>query len=324
MSNTVVAVLRGGIGGEHEVSLSSGATVIQELSKEQHDISVIDIFIDRSGTWYVRGVPKVPERALVGVDVVWNALHGQYGEDGTVQRILDRIGVPYTGSTAYASALAMNKVLTKREVERLGIRTPRSTILSVTANLDSDVLNCFRSFPQPSVVKPLNSGSSVGVTIARSFNQLQDGVREVFQHASQVLVEELIVGKEATCGVVDNFRNEVHYTLPPVEIIPPDASAFFDYDAKYSGLTSERCPGNFSSKETEDLKECARAAHHALGMRHYSRSDFIVSPRGIYFLEINSLPGTTGESLLPKSLQAVGVSMNEFVQHVLNLARNRG
>jgi len=323
MAKRVVAVLRGGVGDEHEVSLKSGATVLKELGF-RGDTNTRDIFVDRAGAWFVRGIEKTPERALIGVDVVWNALHGTYGEDGTVQRVLDRTGIPYTGSGAYASALAMNKDIAKRVMEDRGIKTPRSMVVRVSPDLSRSVLECFRTFPQPSVVKPLDSGSSVGVTVARSFSELEEGVRLAFQHSSQVLIEEFIRGREATCGVVEGLRGERHYALPAVEIIPASGVPFFDYNAKYGGDTLERVPGNFSKEEHRALQEAARTAHAALGLRHYSRSDFIVSPKGVFFLETNTLPGLTEASLLPKALSAVGISAGMFMEHILDLAERSG
>lgn len=325
MAYTTIAVLRGGTSDEHDVSLRSGAMVLSCLVHGQAaGTRTVDVFIDRTGTWFVRGIEKSPERALTGVDAVWNALHGTYGEDGTVQRILERIGVPYTGSGTYASALSMNKALSKEILAKAGVRMPRHVMLGVTPTLKEDIISTFRSFSQPSVIKPVNSGSSFGVTVARSFHEFEAGVRRAFQSATQILVEELLEGKEATCGVIDDFRGERVYALPPVEIVPPDSARFFDYEAKYSGESEERVPGNFTREETNELQRVAKLAHETLGLRHYSRSDFIVSKRGAYFLESNSLPGTTNGSLLPKALGAVGVDMPEFVSHVLRLALGRG
>lgn len=323
MAKRVVAVLRGGIGDEHDISLKSGAAVLKTFQLRD-DTDTREIFIDRNGSWFVRGIEKTPERALQGVDVVWNALHGHYGEDGSVQRVLDRIGIPYTGSGAYASAIAMNKAATKRELEKAGIRTPRSMVVGVSPNLSSTILNCFRTFPQPSVVKPIDSGSSVGVTIARSFSELEEGVRQAFQHSSQVLIEEFICGREATCGIVEEMRGERQYALPAVEIVPPPSARFFDYDAKYGGASLERVPGNFTKEEHQTLQHAARVAHTTLGLRHYSRSDFIVSPRGVFFLETNTLPGLTEASLLPQALSAVGIPLGMFIEHVLDLAERCG
>lgn len=316
-----IAVLRGGVGAEHDVSLKTGAEVMRTIAENLGGtFRPLDVFIDRKGVWHVRGIPAAPERILSSADAVWNALHGEYGEDGTVQRVLERIGIPYTGSGPYAAAASMNKALAKTILEKHGIKTPYAKTLAVSENLHEDIRALFRSFPQPSIVKPLNAGSSVGVSVARSFTEFEDGIRSAFSHAPQVLVEEYITGKEATCGVVDGLRGEAHYALPPVEIMPPASAHFFNYEAKYGGGTDERCPGNFSASERTALGHAALSAHTALGLRHYSRSDFIVSKQGVYFLEVNSLPGLTEHSLLPKALRAVGVSQPEFVSHVLKLA----
>lgn len=316
-----IAVLRGGVGAEHDVSLKTGAEVIRTIAENLGGtFRPLDVFIDRKGVWHVRGIPAAPERILSSADAVWNALHGEYGEDGTVQRILERIGVPYTGSGPYAAAASMNKALAKNILEKHGVKTPYAKTLAVSENLHEDIRALFRSFPQPSIVKPLNAGSSVGVSVAKSFAEFEQGIRSAFSHAPQVLVEEYIKGKEATCGVVDGLRGEAHYALPPVEIVPPASARFFNYEAKYSGKSEERVPGNFTREEADELQRVAKLAHETLGLRHYSRSDFILSKRGMYFLESNSLPGTTNESLLPKALGAVGVAMPEFIDHVLRLA----
>ncbi len=315
-----VGVLRGGPSSEHEISLLSGANILERLQREPYQ--PVDIFIDREGVWHVRGKPMTPERALSGVDVAWNSVHGQYGEDGTLQRILDRAGVPYTGAGAYASGVSLNKRLTKEILERHGVRMPRHKVLKVSPDLEREAMEAFRSFSPPVIVKPASAGSSVGMTLAKTFAEFWDGVKDAFNHSKEVLVEEYVKGKEATAGVVDGLRGEKHYALLPVEIVPPEDAAFFDREVKYNGKTLERVPGNFTKEETAELQRLARVAHEALGLRHYSRSDFIVSPKGPYFLESNSAAGVgmTKESLLPKALAAAGVSVDEFLDHVIQMA----
>lgn len=315
--------MRGGPSDEHEVSLKTGANILAHLVREPgggRAYRPVDVFIDRRGVWHVRGVPASPERALAGVDVVWNALHGAYGEDGVVQRLLERFGVPYTGSRPYASACAMNKIAAKEALGREGVLMARSVTLSVSPDLERLITTVFRTFSQPSVVKPSSSGSSIGVTLARSFAEFAGGVKKAFAHSKQVIVEEFVKGKEATVGVIDHLRGQEHYRLPAVEIVPPLSSPFFDYEAKYGGDSVEHVPGNFSPAEAEELARLAAVAHRSLGLRHYSRSDFIVSPKGVYYLETNTLPGLTNESLLPKSLAAVGLDLPHFVDHVIDLA----
>ena len=313
-----VAVIRGGVGDEHDVSLKTGLNVLRRLEHSTHH--PVDVYIDRTGVWHVRGTPMSPRRALGTVDVVFNALHGHYGEDGGVQRELERLGVPYTGPQPLGASIAMNKALAKEMVAPHGILVPRHIIINVTPDIERVAIDIFRSFPQPSIVKPINSGSSVGVTLAKSFNQFFDGIKNAFQYSKDVMVEEYIRGKEATVGVIDGFRDKTLYALPPVEIVLPSTSDIFDYDAKYGGNTTERCPGAFSRAQIEQLEEAAKTVHEKLGLRHYSRSDFMVTPKGPYFLEANALPGLTDQSLVPKSLDAVGASMDEFLAHVISLA----
>ncbi len=322
---TVVGVLRGGPSSEYEVSLKSGATVLEAFDKEKYEAR--DIFISRDGQWHVHGTPVLPERALRGVDVAFNVIHGEYGEDGQLQRILDAVGVPYTGSDAFASALAFNKQRTKDIVSKLGIQVAHGIVLDKEnesgADLEQTALSIFRSFPHPAIVKPAIGGSSVGASIVHNFHALEPALHKAFTISPKILIEEYINGKEATVGVIDNFRGEKTYALMPIEIIPPKKHGFFSYDAKYSGETIERVPGNFTPEEKEELMMQAKIVHEGMGLSHYSRSDFIVSKRGIYFLEVNNAAGVgmTKESLFPKAIEAVGSKLSDFLGHVVELAR---
>jgi D-alanine-D-alanine ligase len=256
------------------------------------------------------------------MDVVVVGLHGEYGEDGEVQKLLEKYGVPYTGSDSFSSFVAMHKVLSKEKAREAGLLTPKYKFIEeTTPNVELMLRDIVRDFPQPVVVKPARWGSSVGVTMTTGYAPLHTAVTGLLaQGAGGVLVEEMIRGTEATAGVVEGLRGERLYALPPIEILPPE-SDFFSYDAKYSGSSKEICPGRFSKLVSEELERQARVMHDALELRHYSRSDFIVTPKGIYYLETNSLPGLTSESLLPKSLAAVGVSFSEFLTHIIGLAR---
>ena len=318
---TVVAVLRGGPSSEYEVSLKTGASVLEHLDREKYEPR--DIFITRKGEWHHSGIPMFPERALRGVDVAFNAMHGEFGEDGGVQRLLEVLKIPYTGSGTVASALAFNKQRTKLAVEKLGVKVPRGIVVDKGPDIEEQALHIFRTFPHPAIVKPVIGGSSVGMTLADSFYALKSGLERAFQIAPKVLVEEYIKGKEATVGVIENFRGERSYALFPIEIVPPVKSAFYDYDAKYAGETQLVTPGNFSENEKQELQRIARMAHDTLGLSHYSRSDFIVSKRGIYFLEVNTLPGLTEHSNMPHALKAVGSKLSEFLDHIISLARRK-
>jgi D-alanine-D-alanine ligase len=314
-----VAVLRGGPSSEYDVSLKSGHTVLKNLPSKYHPI---DIFISKDGLWHRGGLEKKPHDALHDVDVIFNALHGEYGEDGKVQQLLDESTIPYTGSGAAQSALSMNKILTKETLAKhFTLKTPRHFAVRKGEDVQSKAHDIFKIMHAPYIVKPISLGSSVGVSLVKSIHGLPDVLELALQNAALVMVEEYIHGKEVTCGVVDDLRGSRHYTLPLVEIIPPQGSPFFDYDAKYGGQSQEICPGRFSESEKKEIEALARDVHATLGLRHYSRSDFIVHrEKGIYFLEVNTLPGLTSESLLPKALEAVGVTLPSFFDHVLTLA----
>ena len=320
MTKTKVAVLRGGPSREYEVSLKTGESVLSSLNPEKYQ--AVDIFIDRQGVWHVAGIPKDPKKALADIDVVFNALHGEYGEDGKVQKILEDIGIPYTGSGVVPSAIAMNKAMTKKSLADSGIKFAHHKIVLSEDELAGNPSELFKLIPMPSVVKPLGSGSSVGVTIVRTFKDLPAALAKGFAAGDSVIIEEYIPGREATCGVIEGFRGQDIYALPPVEIVPPPKS-FFDYEAKYGGGSQEICPSNFPDDVKKEIERLAILVHKTLNLSHYSRSDFIVHPkRGIYFLEVNTLPGLTKESLLPKAVRAVGSSLPKFLDHVITIAIN--
>ncbi len=316
MSKLRVAVLRGGPSNEYDVSLKTGATVLKHLDREKYQ--PLDIFIDKNASWHVDGVVTNPLDLRHRVDVAWNALHGSYGEDGEVQRLLESIDLPYTGSGVVASAVAMHKAKAKEVFVRHGLSVAPGIEVELSVIDDADVREIFRSLPPPYIVKPVSSGSSVGMSTAHSISELHDALMRANEQSSNVLIESMVRGREATCGIIDGFRGEKYYALMPIEIVPPTDASFFDYSAKYSGTSQEICPGRFSREETTAIQEAARTAHEALGARHYSRSDFIVTPKGKpYILETNTLPGLTEESLVPKALAAAGCSLKEFLDHVI-------
>lgn len=316
---TVVGVLRGGPSSEYDVSLKTGATVLRNLPEHY---APADIFISKDGEWYVSGVSRSPERSLRDIDVVFNALHGEYGEDGKVQRILEEENVPYTGSGSLASAIGMNKALTKKVCAQSGIKTPHFLVLQKNSITNQTARDVFLSFVQPSVIKPATGGSSIGVTVAYTLGDIEEAIQNALLYSDTILIEEYISGREATCGVIDQFRGMDYYALMPTEIIDKTDSDIWGYESKYSNDLHEiRTPGNFSIQEKGQMQELAIAIHSLLGLRHYSRADFIVHPkRGVYMLEVNTLPGLTDTSLFPHALEAGGSSLSEFFDHTLQLA----
>jgi D-alanine-D-alanine ligase len=318
MSKKLIAVLRGGPSSEHDVSIQSGKGVLEALEDLHH---TKDIVIDKNGKWFFNGIEVNPQTALQGVDVAFNAMHGEYGEDGEVQKILEMINVPFTGPRALGARLSINKATSKKLYHKHGIKSPYSKIVTNTGNVEQMANTIFRSFPIPMILKPVSKGSSVGILIAKNHSDLVGALEKVFEDSDDILIEEYIDGREATVGVLEKFRDQDIYPLLPTEIKPPTERNFFDYDCKYDGTTEEICPGNFSNEEKQQLQELAVKAHNILGLRHYSRSDFIIHPkRGIYILETNSLPGLTSESLYPKALEPVGSNYREFLEHVIGLA----
>jgi D-alanine-D-alanine ligase len=318
MSKLRIAVLRGGPSGEYDVSLQTGGSVLKHMPEKYQ---AYDILISKDGRWHREGVARSPDRALLGIDAVVNALHGEYGEDGKVQQLLQSLGIPYTGSNSLASALAMNKVLSKKAFENHGIKTPYYAVIRRGDDINEKTSYIFNHFLLPFIVKPASSGSSLGVTLVKNFDNLFDAIEKALSISDTALIEDYIKGKEATCGVVDGFRGEQTYALLPVEIAHGPQHDFFNYEAKYGGGTQEICPGRFSDSEKEEIQRLAKHVHNSLGLRHYSRTDFMIHPRrGIYVLEVNTLPGMTSESLFPKSLAAVGSSLGEFLDHLISLA----
>jgi D-alanine--D-alanine ligase len=315
-----IGVLRGGPSPEYDISLQSGGNVLRQLSETHRPL---DIFISKNGVWHMHGLPRKPEKIFPHIDIFWNALHGVFGEDGKLQKILDSHGVKYTGSGAFASALCMNKKISKEIFAKNGLKTPRHVVIKRNDDISEKSKEIFKTFLMPVVVKPVSAGSSIGVSIVDTVPEIIDAVRSAFKHGAGVLVEEYVKGKEATCAVLENFRGKPIYAFLPIEIRP--SAKFFDYDSKYVADASEEiCPGHFFEEEKKTIENYARLAHSALGLSQYSRSDFIVAPkRGVFILETNSLPGLTEQSLLPKSLSAVGLSQKDFIHHVLSLALNK-
>lgn len=295
----------------------TGAAILSALSGSEFDS--LDVVITRGGEWLVGGFVRKPQDVLATVDAAFLGLHGGYGEDGTVQRLLDLAGVPYTGSRAYASSLAMNKILAKELLYDSPVKMPPH--MRVTSGRNTDIARLAHTLEDllgpECVIKPVNGGSSIDTQIVRGGGELVKALTELLASREEVLVEQRIRGREATCGVVERFRGSDLYVLPAIEVIPPEGEPFFTQSAKYSGKTDEICPGRFSRAEKDEITWIAEFVHRTLGLSQYSRSDFIVAEDGVYFLEVNTLPGLTTESLMPKALAAVGSSHRELVHHLL-------
>lgn len=319
-----IAVLSGGPSSEHEVSLKSGARVADALRKRSYEVT--DVPVDKKGEWSI-----APERVRAFADCAFIALHGTYGEDGTVQGILEAHRIPYTGSDALSSALGMNKFLSLRLFRTGGLRVPDTLIVSANEwrkdgrRIVRDIVG---RFPFPLVVKPNRDGSSVGVSIVRSARALPDALAAVFAFSREALAEEFVQGREITCGVLDRGIEGSAFPLLPTEIIPVKGE-FFDYRAKYEvgGSLEVTPPEGIGPAALARLRKTALAAHALIRARGFSRTDMILSPSGeIYVLEINTVPGLTDESLLPKAALANGIEFPDLAEMIVSaaLAGRRG
>lgn len=323
MLQTRVVVVRGGPSSEYEISMTTGAGVLAALRELGYHTT--DVVVTKSGDWMVEGRVKVPEHTLLTTDVAFIAMHGAYGEDGTIQRIFERHHIPFTGSNSFPSSIAFNKDATKRALVHTDIKLPKHVKIRKDEFGDTLALAKIiaKSFGPEFVLKPTQSGSSHGVMMVTGTAELAQAITDIFSVSTECMVEERIRGTEATVAVLEDFRNEPLYTLPVIEIVPPATSDFFSADVKYTGDTLEICPGRFSFEEKRKLSEAAALVHVTLGLSQYSRSDFMVRNGDVYFLEVNTLPGLTPQSLFPKAADAVGLSFNSLVEHLVKTARVR-
>ena len=319
MARIKVGVLRGGPSSEYEVSLKTGEAVLKYLDRKTYE--PIDILIDKSGAWHLSGAEAKPHEILKTIDVAFNAMHGEYGEDGKVQQMLETHNIPYTGSGVLSSATAMHKRLARDIFDASGILTAPAVSVSSDDDPSSRAAGAVRKMLFPMVVKPVSRGSSIGVAVVNNIYNLVLAIEKALGYDKEVLIEKYIGGREATCAVLEDFRGEKHYAFPTVEIVPPPYKKIFDYDCKYDGATREICPGRFSEETNAAIKRAAVAAHISIGCRHYSRADFRIDEKGRpYLLEVNTLPGFTSESLYPKAASAVGLEFPQLLEHLITLA----
>lgn len=288
-----VTVLAGGPSAEREISLASGSAVAHALRQRGHDVFVADIG------------PDMLDALDRNVDAVFPALHGTFGEDGTIQRIMEQRRICFVGSGSKASALAIDKVATKKAAAGIGIPTPAYEVISPPTK---------PRLPLPLVVKPIAQGSSVATSIAREPGPLDAAITAVAQAYGQALVEQFVPGDELTVGFLGP------QPLPPIRIQP--RRDFYDYEAKYEDDHTEYLfETGFSSALLEQATELSRRVFETLGCRHLARIDWIVGPdEQLWFLEVNTIPGFTSHSLVPKAAAKVGIPFDELVERLVRMA----
>ncbi|VEN74248.1 D-alanine--D-alanine ligase [Candidatus Desulfarcum epimagneticum] len=305
MKKRVIALISGGISPERQVSIESGDQVFKALDKEKYTVLRYDPMTD---------LPRLAADAEK-IDAAFIALHGRYGEDGTVQGMLDLLDIPYQGSGVLGSAMAMNKIVSKHMCQAHGVPVPpfRALKRGEPANVGEIV----EELGLPLVIKPAETGSSVGISVARTPDEVGAGIDLAFSHDESILAEAHIDGVEITAAVIGNDHLE---TLPLIEIIPGSDSPFFDYEAKYTpGGAREICPARIEEKHAEKAREYAKTAHRALLCKGYSRTDMILKDGELYVLETNTIPGMTPTSLLPQAAAKAGISFGRLLDRLIDL-----
>ena len=340
-----VAMLFGGQSGEHDVSVDTGRVVYNALVASAN---VWPIYIARDGGWrlhlnlgqsacspaewkhrirraevgFTAGA-AVEELRDNGVRCSFLALHGPYGEDGRIQGLLEMAGIPYTGSGVLGSALAMNKALSKRVLQQVGISCPKGWELlpGVFGEPDTELNRLIELLGLPLVVKPMELGSSVGTQVCKDPDVVRSAVATAWEFGPQVLLEQYVEGRELTCGVLDLGGSGRTAALPPT-LIRPRTAEFFDYQAKYSpGATEEITPAPVEAALIAKIQELALRTHWSLGLSGYSRVDFIERQGEIFVLEANTLPGMTQTSLFPQAAAVAGLEFTELLLHLIALGR---
>ncbi len=314
-----VAVLMGGPSSEHEVSLKSGNAVLANLDPLRYE--GFPVVVSKTGEWDTE-ISEVKKRA----DIAFIAMHGTYGEDGTVQSILDAEKIPYTGSSAAVSALAMNKYLSGRLFRHSGYAIPLMFLIHKREWKEKrrqTLSTALRYAHVPAVVKPNNQGSSVGVAIVNDSAELEAALDDVFSITNEALIQHYVAGTEVTCGVLDHGWGESAYPLVPTEIVP--SVRFFNYHSKYtSGAAREITPARLPEPTLKAIQRTAVGVHRAVGARGFSRTDMIVDREGqIFVLEINTIPGLTDTSLIPQGAAAAGMGFPELLHTVIQATLRR-
>jgi len=342
-----VAVMMGGISSERDISLSTGRQILEALDPEKYEAFGVDSAlmpgsqraIEKGAGSDIDAVAEarialagsnrlVPVAQIVDTgsvcrpDVVLIALHGKYGEDGTVQGFLDLLGIPYTGSGVLASALAMDKSMTKKILAADGILTPKSVDFTARfGDWDRDYIEKeVEKLGYPVMVKPSRQGSTIGMTKVNTPGGLNSAINDALAYDEQIIVEQFISGVELTVGVLGN---DEPFALPVTEIVP--GHEFYDYESKYAPGGSEHIiPARLSEENTARAQQIALAAFKSLGCRGIARVDIILSGGEMYVLEVNTIPGMTPTSLVPEAAKAAGISFKKLLDMLIGLALEEG
>jgi len=327
-----IVLLIGGPSPEHEVSVKSGEVIVRSLDAKKYHVTPIIIL--KNKTWQLPN-QKAPMNFSDAIrtikytlkpDVVFIAMHGAYGEDGTVQGLLESAGIPYTGSGILASSLAMDKQKSSALFSYYGMKVPRFIACSYQEwrkNRKDIRKETVYGIGLPCIVKPTSAGSSIGITKVSLIKNLRTALKEAFAYSDEVMIQKCIQGTEVTCSVLDTGTDQGAVPLAPTEIIPK-GSDFFDHRAKYEvGAAEEITPARLPPKVIAEIQSLALRAHSILGCSGLSRTDMIVGKDGIYILETNTIPGMTETSLLPQAAASAGIAFPKLLDMIIDSGINR-
>ena len=300
MSKLKIGVVRGGISSEREVSLKSGEGIIRELNKDKYDVK--DIILNEKNDIFT---------SLDGLDFVFLGLHGKFGEDGKIQAILETMDIPYTGCGVLASSLCMDKDITKHVMRSYGVRTAKW--IAVREGGECSYSETADYLGEDIIAKPNSGGSSVGVHFIKNEEEFFEALKDIFTIDKEVMIEEVIRGVEISVPIIDG---KVYPTL----FIEPKAGTFFDYVSKYEVGGADEYVVEFEKELQDEINEMTKTAYHAVKCEGYARIDFMLKDNKPYLMEINTLPGMTMTSLVPKSLKHLGVSYSELLDKLIEVS----
>ena len=317
-----IAIIMGGYSSEDKISIKSGEVVYKTLSEEK-DINLYKVIIKKD-EWYHEDkdftkyeIKKdtfqiIKNDQLISIDLVFNTIHGIPGENGEIQSYLEKIGIHQTSSESYESKITFDKNICKEEIKKIGYLTPKSLIIN--KNDDYNVEEILSKLKLPIFIKPNAGGSSFGISRVDDKKNIINSINFCFKEDDNALIEEEISGREISVGVI-KYKNEI-ISLPPTEII--SHNSFFDYDAKYNGESDEITPADITIEEEEEVRKISLDIYKKLNLKGFSRCDFILRNNLFYFLEVNTNPGLTEESILPQQAIAANISLKDLFRSVID------
>lgn len=312
----------GGYSSEDKISIKSGEVVYKTLSEEK-DINLYKVIIKKD-EWYhedkdftkyeiIKDTFQIIKNdQLISIDLVFNTIHGIPGENGEIQSYLEKIGINQTSSESYESKITFDKNICKEEIKKIGYLTPKSLIIN--KNEDYDIEEILSKLKLPIFIKPNAGGSSFGISRVDDKKNIINSINFCFKEDDNALIEEEISGREISVGVI-KYKNEI-ISLPPTEII--SHNSFFDYDAKYNGESDEITPADITKEEEEEVRKISLDIYKKLNLKGFSRCDFILRNNLFYFLEVNTNPGLTEESILPQQAIAANISLKDLFRSVID------